>query len=665
MPELQQLRAAHAHVAKQALPTGGVPAAKFIPAAAGLQLEIKAEFTADFGSLPAGKFGLLVLAAQAPGGGGAAPKEYTAIAFDSKREQVLLDRSHSGRALDEDVRAGPWPEPGSRRVSLHAYVDHAVVELIANATSVGSGGKYLSDSSTPIAAWVSPTSAASSGVALFSEVDGVTLSSLDVWQLTSPTITSSRSAQKLDDENVATVSSADGKLSLKFDGSSGRLLSLEAATNSSAKLSRKAVGAAGWSVVAMAGVGDGAKSASVSKPAGGGICISRKIGPLAVKGGTATVRTKDCFAPAAAGRPSNAVEWTSTISSDAAALFSVQIGRGLSFAPRSAEGEQIWTGSDNVSRSFLLGSQSQAQLGSGAQWLGGSLTTSGMHATSGAYAFSPNKIAVPAAMLGDAPTDSGLVFALDLQDKLSTRLSLNTSFSADAAAVGFSYGAYRLGGGSAPLVFHADIAAVPADPRAALQYLTHRWPAFFAPAVPAAKTLASGTGWYTKCGPAVGGCDLQGTNETFAAELKEINFRWVWNNNFFEYFMGNYIPPVTSSAEIYTSDAGGAISVDLLRARNRGFRSRNVTELPYFSLMEFGGGPAQYAMRCPETQADADDVAAVPPSPTTGPGKTVIRSRFVALSVSLIQKASPLQSTSTSAARRPSAPRTRTCCGGS
>ena len=52
------------------------------------------------------------------------------------------------------------------------------------------------------------------------------------------------------------------------------------------------------------------------------------------------------------------------------------------------------------------------------------------------------------------------------------------------------------------------------------------------------------------------GCDLQGTNDTFAAELKDINFRWVWNNNFFEYYMGNYIPPVSNSTEVYTSDAG-------------------------------------------------------------------------------------------------------------
>ena len=50
-----------------------------------------------------------------------------------------------------------------------------------------------------------------------------------------------------------------------------------------------------------------------------------------------------------------------------------------------------------------------------------------------------------------------------------------------------------------------------------------------------------------------------------------------------------------------------------------------VTELPYYSLMEFGGGPTRYAMRCP-AQASAAAAAVggsngggLPPSPTAGP----------------------------------------------
>ena len=34
---------------------------------------------------------------------------YTAIAFDQARQHVLLDRTKSGSAVDEDLRAGPWP----------------------------------------------------------------------------------------------------------------------------------------------------------------------------------------------------------------------------------------------------------------------------------------------------------------------------------------------------------------------------------------------------------------------------------------------------------------------------------------------------------------------------------------------------------------------------
>ena len=182
-PELAQLRTTHTHVGTQPLAVGGVPKAQFIKGGAGLQLEIVATFSRDPATLEAGKFGILVFAATNL-------SEYTAIAFDSAREQFLLDRRHSGLAADEDVRGGPWPEPQSASVTVHAYIDHAVVEMIANATLVDKKtGAYLSDASTPIAAWVNPTSPSSMGVALFSEVEGVTLERLDLWQLESPTHT--------------------------------------------------------------------------------------------------------------------------------------------------------------------------------------------------------------------------------------------------------------------------------------------------------------------------------------------------------------------------------------------------------------------------------------------------------------------------------------------
>ena len=57
-----------------------------------------------------------------------------------------------------------------------------MIELIANTTGTING----TEGSTPIAAWVAPTSAASSGVALFSEVQGIRVDQLDVWQLDKP-----------------------------------------------------------------------------------------------------------------------------------------------------------------------------------------------------------------------------------------------------------------------------------------------------------------------------------------------------------------------------------------------------------------------------------------------------------------------------------------------
>lgn len=78
------------------------------------------------------------------------------------------------------------PAPESDTVSVHIYVDHVIVEFIANATHMDASSKYLSDESTALAAWVAPTSASSNRVAIFSEVPGVTLEAMDIWQLASP-----------------------------------------------------------------------------------------------------------------------------------------------------------------------------------------------------------------------------------------------------------------------------------------------------------------------------------------------------------------------------------------------------------------------------------------------------------------------------------------------
>ena len=122
--------------------------------------------------------------------------EFTSIAFDVAREQVLLDRTHSGASVDCDVRAGPWPWPpptADTSVKVHIYVDHEVVELIAFSGTNSTASRAPASlsgveavESTAISAWVQPTSVASDGVGLWSEAEGVRLESMDVWQLMAP-----------------------------------------------------------------------------------------------------------------------------------------------------------------------------------------------------------------------------------------------------------------------------------------------------------------------------------------------------------------------------------------------------------------------------------------------------------------------------------------------
>eukprot|EP01043_Picozoa_sp_COSAG02_P016859 COSAG02_NODE_751_length_17653_cov_172.765011_2_plen_234_part_00 len=149
VPELQKLRQKHTHVADQLLPSGGMAAAKSVDGAAGLQLEIMATFKVPTGGVSC-KFGLLVLAA-------ADKSEYTAITFDPRREHVLLDRTRSGASINADIRGGPWPQPSGAEISVHIYVDHAIVELIAfsnSTTGVVTEPELKAVESTAIAAWV-------------------------------------------------------------------------------------------------------------------------------------------------------------------------------------------------------------------------------------------------------------------------------------------------------------------------------------------------------------------------------------------------------------------------------------------------------------------------------------------------------------------------------
>ena len=367
----------------------------------------------------------------------------------------------------------------------------------------------------------------------------------------------------------------------------------------------------------------------------GALCVNWQC----VLPGEQIVDIKDCYEAgnASVNGSQSTLHWTSTLSSSSPDMFTVPIRRGFNFSrPNFHVSERVWAAWDSSPASdstFLLTAIPQDAAPSFVWWLGGKLSTPGDSCNSGghgkhcegAYAFEPNRLSVPLVATFPAPTHdnsteaTGLVLALHLDDFLSTELSLTSTVDAAKswASLAFGYRLYRLGGTStAPLRLRADVAAVH-DPRAALGYVVRRHPTYFRPKVADARTLVSGTGWYSRCGPGVGGCDTMGTNATYAEALREIGFKWVWNNNFAEYFMGNFLPPVTNASQLYTSDAGVAISVDLLRARFHGFRTRGVTELPYFSVMEFGGGPpAKYAMRCPPRPTRPESW---PPSSTLPP----------------------------------------------
>ena len=202
IPELQKLRRAHTELAAHGvpLPTSAAAEPTWLPAAAyGPQIEIVATFRVsasaagrlwgragrrEGGASAAPLFGLVVLASNtsssvvASSSAGAAA-ERTVIAFDLTRKMVQLDRRWSGAGVDADVRAGPWPNADGNsvatEVTVHAFVDHAVVSLIAG-------------NETAISAWVAPQREDSVAVGVFSELgsDEVT-ATVDVWQLAAPT----------------------------------------------------------------------------------------------------------------------------------------------------------------------------------------------------------------------------------------------------------------------------------------------------------------------------------------------------------------------------------------------------------------------------------------------------------------------------------------------
>ena len=183
------------------------------------------------------------------------------------------------------------------------------------------------------------------------------------------------------------------------------------------------------------------------------LCVRRVL-----KVGSRPLAIVDCFHPSA--RATDAVEWTSTISSSDPSLWSAPIRRALGFKSTLAS-EEFWIPADTAantsgSSNFLLATYPVSDIGAQTFWLGGLLTTpadgcnggGSTGACSGAYAFSGPTLSVPVVATLAKPHDSGLVMALNLDDFLSTQLSLQTS----QGGWSWGYEQYRLGAGSAPLV---------------------------------------------------------------------------------------------------------------------------------------------------------------------------------------------------------------------
>ncbi len=221
VPELAVLRSRLSYSAPPSglpLPSGGPSLGNtlWIPAAAGRQLEIRAQFSVSAAARTAlVSFGFALLADTTAAVVSAEhmavdSTERTVVGFDTGAALVLLNRTLSGADMDADVRAGPWYGADNRssgyecesvsggvchgpgnttttgasatedlagtplNVSVTMYVDHSLVSLIA-------------DERTALTAWVHPQQPNSTGFGLWADGPGVTCTHLDVWQLSDAT----------------------------------------------------------------------------------------------------------------------------------------------------------------------------------------------------------------------------------------------------------------------------------------------------------------------------------------------------------------------------------------------------------------------------------------------------------------------------------------------
>lgn len=157
--ELQQLRTDHMEIEQTSLRSGGnIEQADF----KGKAYELIAEFDAG----DAEQFGLKVR----KGG-----DDQTVIGYDTKKQQLFLDRRNSGKVDFDTTFASLEQAPAvleNNRIKLHIFVDWSSIEIFAN-----DGQVVITDRIFP--------SPKSNGLEFFSEGGTATLLSADIWDLQS------------------------------------------------------------------------------------------------------------------------------------------------------------------------------------------------------------------------------------------------------------------------------------------------------------------------------------------------------------------------------------------------------------------------------------------------------------------------------------------------
>jgi fructan beta-fructosidase len=155
--EMQKLRDQHYHFEKEEIAGDSALLATRV---ASDTLEILAEFQLSSAS----EFGFKVRRG---------PAEETLIDYDTKKEQIFVDRTHSGKvefSADFPGRRTGVLSPQNKKVRFHIFVDRCSVEFFGN------------DGQTVLTELIFPNPK-SKGIQLYSRNGNVQLVSLDIWKL--------------------------------------------------------------------------------------------------------------------------------------------------------------------------------------------------------------------------------------------------------------------------------------------------------------------------------------------------------------------------------------------------------------------------------------------------------------------------------------------------